>query len=84
MVKMLYEQVDNRVNVGAIETDVYSVTAGIKQGYVVSPTLFNFMITDLDQMLNICCGVDIGQMHINGLYYADDIVLIRHNEKELT
>ena len=83
MVKMLYEQVDNRVIFGNIESEVFSVTAGVKQGCVLSPCLFNLVITDLDQMLRNCGGVDVGQMHIDGLYYADDIVLIGQNEQQL-
>ena len=82
---MLYQLVDNKVNFCKFESDIFQVTNGVnKQGCVLSPSLFNLVMTDLDQMLNGHGGVQIGAIHLTGLYYADDIVLFANNEVDLT
>ena len=83
MIKMLYEKVDNRVIFGSLESDVFQVHSGVKQGCVLSPCLFNLVMTDLESMLSGTGGIDVGAININGLYYADDIVLIAPNEEAL-
>lgn len=83
MVKMLYERVDNKVIFGEFESDIIHIESGVKQGCVLSPSLFNLVISDLDNMLDGNGGVSIGAIHVNGLYYADDIVLMANDEEGL-
>lgn len=83
MIKMLYEKVDNKVIFGSIESDIYQVNTGVKQGCVLSPCLFNLVMVDLEKMLHGVGGVDVGSFCLNGLFYADDIVLFGENERGL-
>ena len=83
LIKMLYNKVDNRVIFGPIESDIYQVENGLKQGCVLSPTLFNLVMSDLENKLSDQDGVSIQGTSIQGLYYADDIVLLAANDKGL-
>ena len=83
LIRMLYARVDNKVIFGKFESDIYEVTNGLKQGCNLSPCLFNLVVTDLDSMLEDHEGVNFGDHTIRGLYYADDIVLLAHNEQSL-
>ena len=85
MIRMLYEKVDNKVIFGCYESDMYEVMNGLKQGCVISPTIFNLVMTDLHHMLTSCItdGVKIQDTTIHGLYFADDIVLFASCEEQL-
>lgn len=83
MIHLLYKNVDNRVIFGEYESDMYQVINGLKQGCVLSPCLFNLVMTDLELMLSSCNGVEINEHKVHGLFYADDIVLFADNDGDL-
>ena len=83
LIKMLYQKVDNKVIFGSFESELFQVDTGVKQGCILSPTLFNLVTTDLENMLDSCHGVPLGETAIKGLYYADDIVLLATNGTQL-
>ena len=50
---------------------------GVRQGGILSPYLFNVYMDDLGQSLNCCkTGCLSGEIMINHLMYADDLVLL--------
>ena len=83
LIHMLYRQVDNKVIFGDFESDFYEVNAGVKQGCIMSPCLFNLVMTDLEQTLQCAQGVQVGERTVHGLFYADDIVLMANSEQDL-
>ena len=83
-VKALYEDVVCSVNVNNTLTDWFSVNSGIKQGCILSPTLFAMYIDDLVQEVNHKhLGVDCQMCTLSALLYADDIVLTAPSAKNL-
>ena len=57
---------------------------GLKQGCVLSTTLFNIYINDLSELLDQCQrGVLINNKRISHLFYADDLVLMAESEEDL-
>ena len=67
-----------------IGTEWFKCHLGVKQGDVISPTLFAIYIDDLvSELRELGVGIKIGDDIINSLLYADDIVLIAANEDDL-
>ena len=54
---------------------------GLKQGCVLSPTLFSVLMNDLVRMLRVNgVGVDLSSQIISSLLFADDIVLMAERD----
>lgn len=69
------------VPVNGRHTDMFSVSIGVKQGSVLSPTLFSLYINDLVQEIyDLQCGIDIDGTILSLRLYADDITLISADE----
>ena len=77
----MYENASSCVRVNDVDSDWFPINLGVKQGYVLSPTLFDMFINDLMQdiqALNI--GIDLGDYN---LLYADDVVVLGETEGDL-
>ena len=62
---------------GSTSTSSFHLLSGVKQGGILSPTLFNVYMDQLSIRLNRSgIGGDIGGHLINHLCYADDLCLI--------
>ena len=58
--------------------------SGVKQGDVLSPTLFSIDLNDLAvEVKSLNCGIDIDICNVSILLYADDIVLLSPDETSL-
>ena len=58
-------------------SDPFHVNSRVRQGGILSPYLFNVNMDDLSQSLNCCkTGCLSGEIMINHLMYADDLVLL--------
>ena len=65
-------------------TDWFLINNGVKQGCLLSPTLFSLYIEDLvDELKSARVGIDINSDHVAALLYADDNVLLARNEENL-
>ena len=77
----MYENASSCVRVNDVDSDWFPINLGVKQGCVLSPTLFDMFINDLMQdiqALNI--GIDLGDYN---LLYADDVVVLGETEGDL-
>ncbi len=82
--KSLYRNVQCTVRVNGNKSDWFEVGAGLKQGCILSPLLFNLFINDLVYGLNrLKCGLICGNTPLSVLLYADDIVLLSDKEEHL-
>ncbi len=59
----------------------FEIRSGVFQGFVLSPTLFNYIIDYiLGQTLQGYAGVHVGtNVHVSNLAYADEIMLLSNN-----
>ena len=75
----MYSKLTAQVKVGNTISNQFRCLIGIQQGSPLSSFLFNLFINDLSEILNsseIANKIQIGDMLINHLLYADDLVLI--------
>ena len=55
----------------------FGVGNGVRQGGILSPILFNLSVNDLSMQLRACnTGCMTGEMLVNHLMYADDLVIM--------
>ncbi len=61
---------------GDVMSVPFHVTNGVRQGGILSPFLFNVYMDELSNRLNGCkTGCLIGELFINHLMYANDLVI---------
>ena len=83
-IKSIYRNVLCSVRINGHFTDWFDVNSGLKQGCPLSPVLFNLYVNDLVTFLkSFDCGIDIGNDKLCILLYADDVVIIANDDKEL-
>jgi len=84
-IEKIYERTEVPIRSEGGMTEEFETRKGVRQGYVLSPLLFNVYIAEID----IECkkreigGVEIGKERIWNLAYADDIVLLAMNKKAM-
>ena len=60
-----------------LDGHVFAVLAGVRQGGVLSPTLFALYMDDLINRLELSeLGCNINGIYLGCLLYADDIILL--------
>ena len=67
-------------------TDWFQIGKGVRQGYILSPCLFNLYaeyIMRNDGLDKAQAGIKIAGRNINNLRYADDTTLMAESEEEL-
>ena len=67
-------------------TDWFKIGKGVRQGYILSPCLFNLHAEYI--MRNVCldetqAGIKIAGRNISNLRYADDTILTEKSEEQL-
>ena len=76
----MYQSVRCSVKIGNVLSQSFSTKSGVKQGCILSPTLFSLFINDLKHnFYESCDQVQIGDRLISCLMYADDIVLLSNS-----
>src|SRR5574340_1120231 len=86
LLRNLYARQEATVRTGHGTIDWFQIGKGVRQGYILSPCLFNFYAeyimrnTGLEETQ---AGIKIAGRNINNLRYADDTTLIAESEEEL-
>ena len=71
-----------RTKVG--ETEYFGIGKGVRQGCILSPTLFNLYAEGIMQEAGVDKaeeGIQIGGRKINNLRYADNVTLLADRER---
>ena len=79
-------QVRKKVRAGHGTTDWFQIRKGVRQGYILSPCLFNFYAEYIMRNAGLKeaqAEIKIPERNINNLRYADDTTLMAEREKEL-
>ena len=79
-----YENHTMSVHWGSFISEPFHVSNGVHQGGILSPYIFNVYTDDLSTRLNaLPIGCVLGDLTINHLMYADDLVLISPSTRGL-
>ena len=82
----LYSGQEATVRTGHGTTDWFQIGKGVRQGYILSPYLFNFYAEYIKQNAGLDetqAGIKIARRNINNLRYIDENTLMAESEKEL-
>ena len=84
-VTSMYTAVNSRISTRLGLTAPFSIYQGVRQGEVLSPTLFNIFVNDLPEFLSsaISDPICMNNKKVNCLMYADDIVILTKNKSDL-
>lgn len=83
-IKSLYEHNESCIRLNNLHSDWFDVNSGVKQGDNISPTLFSLYLNDLaKEIKDLNLGIQVDDVNVGILLYADDMVLVANNEKDL-
>jgi hypothetical protein len=84
ILKIYYDKLSSKIRINNMLSKLFNLARGVKQGGVLSGSLFNFFIDDLIQE---CCQAGLGASFINIIVaiicFCDDICLISPDAHEL-
>ena len=86
LLRNLYATQEATVRTEHGTTDWFQIGKGVRQGYILSPCLFNFYaeyIMRNAELEEAQAGIKIAGRNINNLRYADDTTLMEESEEEL-
>ena len=86
LLRNLYAGQEATVRSGHGTTDWFQTGKGVRQGCVLSPSLFNLYAEYIIRNAGLDkaqAGIKIAERNINNLRYADDTTLMAESEKEL-
>jgi len=82
----LYAGQEETVRTGHGATDCFQIGKAVRQGYILSPCLFNFYAEYIMRNAGLDeaqAGIKIARRNINNLRYADNTTLMAESEEEL-
>ena len=85
LLRNLYAGQEATVRTGHGTTDWFHIGKGVRQGYILSPCLFNFYAEYIIRNAGLeeaQAGIKIAGRNINNLRYADDTTLVAESEEE--
>ena len=86
LLRNLYAGQEATIRTGHGTTDWFQIGKGVRQGYILSPCLFNVCaecIMRNARLEEAQAGIKITRRNSNSLRYADDTTLMAEREKEL-
>ena len=82
LIANLYWEQDTKIRIGNDMSESMKINRGVRQGFVLAPSLFNLYTEHIFWQIDELPGVKIGGRNINNLRYEDDTVLVLLAETE--
>ena len=84
VITSLYDKVKSCVRGNDSLTDIFPCNRGVRQGCLLSPVLFALYLNDLNRHITASSqGVLVDDIPVHSLLYADDLVLLGKDRKDL-
>ena len=85
IIENLYKKASSAMIINDTIGDLFRTSVGVRQGCLLSPTLFNILLEQImqDTLINHTSTIDLGGYNICNLRFADDIDLIAESIPEL-
>ena len=86
LLRNVYAGQEAIVRTGPGATDWFQIGKGVRQGYILLPSLFNLYVVYIMRNVGLDetqAGIKISRRNINHLRYADDTTLMAESEEEL-
>ena len=86
LLRNLHAGQETTVRTGHGTTDWFQIGKGVRQGCILSPSLFNFYAEYIMRNVGLedtQAGIKIAGRNINNFRYSDDTSLMAENEEEL-
>ena len=84
VIRKLYEDNEVKFTIGDVSTGWLKNNIGVRQGCVISPTLFNIYVEELLARIKLSGKrVKVGDRRLGCLAYADDIVLMTESKEDM-
>ena len=86
LLRNLYAGQEATVRTGHGTTDWFQIGKGVRQGYILSPCLFNLYVEFIMRNAGLeeaQAGIKIARRNINNLRYVDDTTLTAESEEDL-
>ena len=84
LIKALYQNTQQSVNLRWGETDWFTSNIGLKQGCVLSPLLFSLYITEVSKnILDTGVGIRLHGVRLPTLFFADDMLLASESKDDM-
>ena len=85
LLRNIYAGQEATVRIGHGTTDWFQIGKGVRQGFILSPCLFNFYAEYIMRNAGLeetQAGIKIARKNINNLRYADDTTLMAESKEE--
>ena len=83
LIAKMYREQTGIVRIEGGVTSELKIKKGVRQGCVLTSSLFNLYTEQIVIEVGVMKGVTVGGANINNLRYADDTALLACNEKDL-
>ena len=83
LIKNLYWQQQASVLIGQDMCDWVNIARGVRQGCILSPTLFSLYTEVVMKKISHMDGLRIGGLNVNNIRYADDTAIVADSEEQL-
>jgi hypothetical protein len=84
LIETMYMNTHVQIKLNAGLTEAFNDNIGVKQGCVLSPTLFKLFVSDLPKVFHEkCMPASLGKENISCLMFADDVVIISETKEGL-
>lgn len=84
VIKSMYQQIRSCIKFNNVCSDFYTCHKGLVQGEALSPLIFSLFVNDIElELMHNCHSIQVHEINLFLLMYADDTVLVAESAENL-